>query len=186
MKKLLLLFAIFSIQCAGGGNHSQTLDKANLKFQAGDYAAALLVYVDLISTEGSNARVGAGWCELLLNDYESASSYFSDASDDSLVDGYAGWAFVLWAQNKPGEVISKIDWVLSIEPQYQFSLDERIGANQLIWLQASSYLQIGNYAQCLLWIQKLDPAFSVNINDTANVSGLLLSKLQSLGNAVNL
>ncbi len=186
MKKFILLFAMLSLECSGSGDDKLNLDKANMAFQAGDYEDALSAYAGLIPTEGSVARVGAGWCELQLNDYVSASDYFSEASDDSLVDGYAGWAFSLWAQNNPGEVIAKIDWVLARAPQYVFTLDERIGANQLIWIQASCYLQLGNHVQCLLWIQKLDPAFSIDVNDVQNSPNLLLLKLQSLGNAVSL
>lgn len=182
MNKFILLFAMVSLGCSGSGDSKLNLNKANLTFQAGDYEDALSVYIGLIPTEGSAARIGAGWCELFLNDYASASEYFSEASEDSLADGYAGWAFALWAQNKPGEVIAKIDWVLAHEPQYVSALDDRIEADQLIWIQSSCYLQLGNHAQCLFWIQKLDPAYNVDINDTVNVAGLLLLKLQSLGN----
>lgn len=187
MKKVIIVLAILNIHCSQNGRDATpTLEKALNEFQDGQYESALSSYIELIPSEGSEARIGAGWCELFLNDYASASDYFSEASDDSLVDGYAGWAFTLWAQNKPGEVIAKIDWVLAHEPQYVSALDERIGADQLIWIQSSCYLQLGNHAQCLVWIQKLDPAYNVDINDTVNVAGLLLLKLQSLGNATTI
>ncbi len=185
MKKMMWIVAVLSIQCSGGGpDDSATLDDANARFQAGQYADALAIYIGLIGSEGSPALVGAGWCEIFLSNYTSAESYFSQAAGDSLAEGYAGWAFTLWALNQPAACITKADVVIALQPNFVFSLDERIRAKDLYWLEASSYLQLSNYSKCLEFIQKIEPTYTTDLNDVLNVSGTLLTKLQSLGGAV--
>ncbi|MBX7151408.1 hypothetical protein K1X84_07195 [bacterium] len=179
---LMVVWSLLSCGGGGGGSDSTPIDDANNQFNSGNYAIALQAYVNLIASEGSPARVGAGWCQIRLKDITSAATYFSDAAADSLIDGYAGWSFVLWAQNNPQEAIDKADFVLTKSPSYIFSLDTDITADELIWIQAASYLQLEDYSSCYDKIKALDSSYTVNLSDP-NIEDLLLQKLTSLGSA---
>lgn len=167
------------------GDASTPLEQADNLFAAKDYTTALAAYQQLIASEGSAARVGAGWCSLKLNDYISANTYFSLSAGDSLTDGYAGWSFIGWATGNIQQSIDRADFVLNKDPDYVFSLDGRIQAKDLIYLQAMSYYQLNNYPKTVERIQHLpnQSAYNPDLN-ASNIGQVLLDKLQSLG-AVN-
>ncbi|MBL7996799.1 hypothetical protein JNM05_15640 [bacterium] len=176
-----ILFIAFWINgCPNDSKKDVSLTKAKNVFKDGDYEAALVLYEDLIETEGSIARVGAAWCYIRLNDYATANTYFSLSADDSLVDGYAGWTFTAWAANSPQGAIEKASFVLRKNAAYVLSLDSRVNANHLIWIQASSYFQLSNYSASVDRIKLLDAAFNPNLN-AENISQVIAEKLQMLG-----
>lgn len=178
---LFTVIAVFWITgCPKDDKKITGLTQAKNIFKDGDYEQALVLYEDLIETEGSAARVGAAWCYIRLNDYATANTYFSLSADDSLIDGYAGWTFTSWAANNPVGAIEEANFVLRKNADYVFSLDSRITANHLIWIQASSYFQLGNYAASVGRIKLLDASFNPNLN-ASNISRLIADKLQSLG-----
>lgn len=178
----ILFFSFWIIGCSGADKNDTGLKQAKSLFQDGDYTEALALYENLVFTEGSVARVGAAWCYIRLNDYASANTYFSLSADDSLMDGYMGWSFTAWAANSPQGAIEKADFVLNKNGAYTLSLDPRVTANHLIWIQASSYFQLGNYAASVQKIKVLDASFNPNLN-SANINQLISEKLQSLGAA---
>lgn len=177
----VLLFVAFEITgCSKDDKKVTGLKQANNVFQDGDYEEALTIYEGLIETEGSVAQVGAAWCYVRLEDYASANTYFSLAADDSLIDGYAGWTFTSWALNNSQTAIDRADFVLRKNANYTFSLDTRITANHLIWIQAASYYQLGSYSGSVEKIKLLDPAFNPDMN-ASNIAQLIAEKLQTLG-----
>lgn len=178
----VLFFALWISGCSKDDKKDVSLTQAKNVFKDGDYEAALVLYEDLIETEGSVARVGAAWCYIRLNDYATANTYFSLSADDSLTDGYAGWTFTSWAANSPLGAIEKANFVLRKNAAYVLPLDTRITANHLIWIQASSYFQLDNYAASVERIKLLDNSFNPNLN-ASNISQLIAEKLQSLGAA---
>lgn len=178
---LLILFGfVWLTGCSESDKKETNLKQAQNLFQDGDYEDALTMYEDLIETEGSVARVGAGWCNIRLNDYATANTYFSLSADDSLTDGYAGWAFTSWAGNNLQGALEKADFVLRKNVNYTLSLDSRITADHLIWIQASSYYQLANYASSVERIKLLDTSFNPDLN-ASNIDQLIAEKLQSLG-----
>ncbi len=180
---LILWVAVVTFSgCSDKKDNGPTLKEANVLFTDGSYTEALEVYLDLIPEQGSPARVGAGWCYLRLHQLSDASVQFTAAAADSIMDGFAGWSFVSWALDQPQNAINRANFVLSKQPGYVSTLDERIKAEHLVWIQAASYLQLQNYSVCLQKIQLLAPSFSPNLNDP-NIEDILLVKLEELGNA---
>lgn len=187
MKKISLFFACIAVgiltsACSDKKESGPSLEDAVGLFADQDYEAALAMYINLIPKEGSAALVGAGWCYLRLHQLSDASVQFTAAAADSIVDGYAGWSFVSWALDQPQNAINRANFVLSKQPGYVSTLDDRIKAEHLIWVQAVSYLQLQNYSVCLQKIQLLAPSFSPDLNDP-NIEDILLTKLEALGNA---
>ncbi len=177
------LLVLWLAACGGGGSSTKvTLNDANTQFAAGTFQAALDSYLQLIASEGSVARVGAGWCYIRLNDYINADAQFSAAAADNLADGYAGWSFTAWHNSQSQQVVDRVTFVLTASPTYVFSLDSRITKNSLIYVRASSYLQLLNYSACLTDIKVLDSGYAYVLtgNSIADANELL-AKLQALG-----
>ncbi len=160
-------------------------EKANLNtawkyFSVSKYTKALTIFKKFtVKKDSLEAYAGAGWCELRLKNLSGAGLYFSRSGNNP--DGIAGWTFLLWAQEDLNGAISKANLVLTAEPEYVFSHDPRITYRDLIWIQAASYLQMGEYGQCYSKILLLDTGFTANLSDPL-IANILLAKLQSLGN----
>lgn len=189
MNRITLIAALlmaFVISCGGGGGGKDkiTLTQANDLFAGGTYNDALEAYADLIASEGAPAIAGAAWCSIRLHNYAQADSFFTAASVTLNADGYAGWSFADWAMSNPTDAISHANSALTADPDFTLSLDTRVTADHLVWIQASSYLQTGNNTQCFNKILILDPAYSMPVGTTYQIAAALLLKLQSLGVAV--
>jgi tetratricopeptide (TPR) repeat protein len=177
-----VLMAVAYWGCGGGGGGDKvSLTSAADLFAADDYTNALAQYVSLIEEEGAPAQVGAGWCSIRLGNYATAATYFSDASPANLADGNAGWSFILWSQGNYSEAISKADLVLSANPNWMLSLDPTVTKNHLIWIQAESYLELQDYANCSAKCQVLDPSFVGSLDPV-----VLLQKVEALGAAMSI
>ena len=180
MKTAITGLMMIMLACGGGGGKS--IAEADALFAAGDYSTALALYITFIPKNGGEAQVGAGWCDLRLNSYAQADSFFAAAAADSLPDGYAGWCFTSWALNSAQEAIDYAAFVLIKEPSYAFSLDSRVDKDHLIWIQAESYLELQNYQACIDKIILLDGGFTANASDP-DIANILAAKLQTLGAA---
>lgn len=183
---LMIWVATLTWGCGGGsggdsGGDKITLNSAADLFAADDYTNALAQYVSLIESEGAQAQVGAGWCSIRLTNYATAAIYFSDASSANLADGNAGWSFVLWSQGNYSEAISKADLVIAAEPNWMLSLDPAVTKNHLIWIQAESYLELQDYANCSAKCQILDTSFAGSLDPV-----VLLQKVEELGGAMSI
>jgi hypothetical protein len=161
-----------------------TLTQANDLFTSGTYNDALEAYADLIASEGAPAVAGAAWCSIRLHNYAQADSFFTAASVTLNADGFAGWSFADWALSNPTDAISHANSALTADPDFTLSLDTRVTADHLIWIQASSYLQQANYTNCYNKIHLLDPLYSMPVGTTYEIAAALLLKLQSLGVAI--
>ncbi len=188
MKKIKFIFLLVTIlsiySCAK--DDLLTIKSANKKFAGGNYDSALKDYENLIGSQGSVARVGAGWCHLRLNNYSSAIQQFTASAGDSLVDGYAGWAVALWAMKSDSAASSAIrgEFVLRKDPAFILSLDSKIGIDEILFILASDYLILQDYAKTLEKIKLISGQsnYSANLSDP-NIEDILLSKLQSLSDA---
>jgi hypothetical protein len=183
---LLTIVLLWTISCgSSGGSSKASLNDANTQFTTGSILTARETFISLIASEGSAARIGAGWCDLRLKDYAQADSFFAASAADSLPDGYAGWSFTAWYNNNPQQVVDRVNLVLTKSPSYTFSLDTRITKNSLLYVRAGSYLQLTNYAACLADIKVIDSSYGYTLTgNAANDGAALLQKLTSLGAAV--
>lgn len=183
-KKHFILLIITALWLSGCPKDDKkdvvSIKRANETFKDGDYEEALAMYEELILTEGVSAQIGAAWCYIRMNDVTSANTYFSLAANDSLIDGYAGWSFTSWGLNQPQGAIDRADFVIRKNPSYVFSLDTRITVSHLLWIQASSYFQLGNRSASVNKIKVLDPSFNPDLN-SPTIDQLIAEKLQALG-----
>ena len=189
MNKIRLMTAFlltFIIGCGGGGGGSKvTITKADNLFGDGNYQDAQEAYVALIAAEGAPAIAGAAWCSIRLHNFAQADSFFTAAGVTLDADGYAGWSFASWALNDPTDALAHATSALSATPAFTtLSIDPQVTSNHLIWIQASSYLQLGNYAECFNKIHLLDAGFVMPTGTQYQISTALLTKLTSLGVAV--
>lgn len=181
-EKVAVLLSAFLIGCGGGGGGGDkvTLVTAGNLFTSGDYANALTQYVALIPDEGGVAENGAGWCNIRLANYSSAATYFEAAADENLADANAGWAFALWASGDFSGAVAKAGLVLSANGSWALSLDPDVTANHLIWIQAESYLELQDYANCSAKCQALDSGFAGSTDPV-----VLMAKVAELGSALS-
>lgn len=179
----LLSMALVSCSGGGGGKDKVTLTKATDRFATGDYDQALSDFERLIATEGSQAATGAGWCLIRLSSVARADSFFATTAADSIPDAYAGWSFTSWALNDPNDAIAQAAFVLRKDADFHLGLDARVTKDNLIWIQASSYLQLANYTACYNKIKLLDGGYVYPTGTNAQIATALMQKLQSLGSA---
>lgn len=186
--KLMAAFLLAFIIGCGGGGSKVTINKADNMFADGDYLDAQEAYVDLIASQGAPAVAGAAWCSIRLHNYAQADSFFTaNAGVTPNADGYAGWSFANWALNDPTDAIAHAASALGASPAFAtLGIDPRVTANHLIWIQASSYLQLGNYTECYNKIHLLDAGFVMPTGISPQIASALLTKLTSLGVAVAL
>lgn len=191
MNKLRLMAALllaFAIGCGGGGGGSKvTITKADNLFGDGDYQNAQEAYIELIASQGAPAIAGAAWCSIRLNNYAQADSFFTAAGVSLNVDGLAGWSFASWALNDPADAVANATIALSASPAFiALSIDPRVTADHLIWIQASAFLQLGQYDDCYSAIHLLDTGYVMPTGTSPQIASALLQKLTGLGVAVAL
>lgn len=183
MKRLarILMITAFSafVSCGGGGTEPDPIAEGWGFFSSGQLFEAHMSFVTAVESGKNEGYIGLGWVCIDLDSLPESDRYFGIVSGDSLSDGYAGWSAVLWARANYAGCITKSDFVLRHEPNYQFTHRPAVNFQDLQWYQASSYLHQGNYSQCLLKIQQLDNNFTTDTN-AANAGDVLASKLELL------
>ncbi|MBL7959682.1 hypothetical protein JNL27_05515 [bacterium] len=190
MNKVILFMTVLTFAvvagCGGGGGGSKvTITKADNLFDDGDYQDAQDAYVSLIASEGAPAIAGAAWCSIRLHNYAQADSFFSAAGVTLNADGLAGWSFASWALNDPQDALDHATAALAANPAFTtLSIDPLVTSNHLIWIQASSYLQLDNPTECYNKIHLLDAGFAMPTGNAQQIASALLTKLTSLGVAV--
>ncbi len=157
--KLFAMSALFSLFVSGCGE-DDPLDAAWAKFEDKAYAEAHTEFTDLVSSEGSAALVGLGWTTLRMDSMTAAERYFDMASEDSVVDGYAGWSCVLWTigvNQGPNSIytesLEKADFALRKQPNYVFTYDRSVTDEDLRVHQAYGFFHLGDYNSCILKIR---------------------------------
>ena len=173
------LFAFILISCGD----DDPMAAAWAKFEDKEYIKAHAAFTDLIGSEGSAALVGLGWTTLKMDSMDAASRYFDRAKLDSIEDGYAGWAFVLWAiavhQNQDArhiESLEKASFVLRKDASYEFSHDNTTDYIDLRIHQAYGYFHLLDYAKCVQSINAIPGQESFS----STVPSVILAKLDEL------
>lgn len=178
-KIILLAAMILCVSCEK--EKRSAIEKAMDQYEEKNYVEALASYQALISTKGSIARVGAGWCKLKLEDYLAAYSFFNEAGPDSLPEGFAGWSLACWAQKNYQGAIEKSEVALRLKPNFKSGFDGKFSSVELIWLQASCYFFLNDYSKTVNKIKQLPGQSNYNPDlQSDNISHELLVKLESL------
>lgn len=184
MKKLMMLLGIAGwLFCTGCGDEDP-LDVAWTKFEnakkTNDYSEAYTAFLDLVGSKGSPAIEGLGWTVLRMDSMDAANRYFTQIAADSMKDAYAGWLFAQWALGQYAASIAKGDFVLRKEPRYVFEHDRTVTDEDIKLHQAYAYFHTGNYSQCIVKIQALDPSYLPPALNDPQLEEKLLMKLESL------
>jgi hypothetical protein len=180
IKIVLLGFLMGSIvSCGGESTTADPLAEGWAFFESHQYSDAHVSFVTAVESGINEGYVGLGWICIDLDSIPQADRYFGLAAGDSLIDGYAGWSAVAWARGNYASSILKADFVLRNDPGYLFDHQSNIDHRDMIWYQASAYLHLGNYSQCLDRIQELDNSFNTDVN-AVNAGDVLAAKLETL------
>ena len=187
MKKIMKCIAGSFLLVAVACEETNPLDAAWSKFGERDYAGAHSEFASLVEGEGSAAYVGLGWTTLMMDSLAESDVYFTLASEDSLLEGYAGWSIVAWLQGQHTLCIDRAEFVFRNAGGYDayvFPYDPEITYHDLLLHQGFSYYYNQNFFACLNVIQRIDPSFSVAMND-AQIQNKLLAELESLTQVYN-
>ena len=177
-KFLIGTLSALMMGCGGGGQSDPVADGWAF-FTSGQYGEAHTSFVTAVEAGNPEGYVGLGWVCIDLDSLPEAGRYFSLAAADNFTDGYAGWSAVLWANGNYADCITKADFVLQNDPSYSFDFRPTVNYKDMIWYQASGYLHLGNFSQCLERIQELDGSFTTDVN-AVNAGDLLAAKLETL------
>ncbi len=145
--------------------YDQLIKRAEISFSASEYASALQYFLDATEKNdlSSYGYMGAGWCYFRMDSLTRARDQFlvGAEKDDANGDLYAGWAFILNAQQL---------YSLSNDKAYQtnsgwmFSLDSSLNSGHVHILKAQNHLLQGHYAEALAEVKTVDTNFNADIS----------------------
>lgn len=187
MKKALVVAIGLSFLLMTACGDENPLDAGWQKFGEHDYAGAYAEFASKVSSEGAAAYVGLGWTTMMMDSLPESDAYFLLASGDSLLEGYAGWSINAWLQGQHASCVDRAEFVFRNAGGYDsyiFPYDPDITHHDLLIHEGFSYYYLQNSFECLNTIQRLDPSFSVALNDP-NLSTILLGKLEDLSQLYN-
>ena len=187
MKKVIKYLSGIALVLTISCGEDDPLDAGWSKFGDHDYAAAHAEFTSLVSSEGSEAYVGLGWTTLMMDSLPEADAYFALAAGDSLLQGYAGWSIVAWRLGQHNPCIDRAEFAFRNaggHDSYEFPYDPEITHHDLLIHEGFSYYYLQNSFQCLNTIQKMDPSFTVALNNP-DLLNILLAKLEALSQEYN-
>ncbi len=169
-------------------NYQAKLETAWHNFETANYTEAIAGFQELIDSGElvAEAYNGLGWCNLYLDDLDAANSAFSNGlqnepEDAVYQDIVAGLTFVYDAQNLPNACLTvsenvNPDWGFD---HWTFSFSP-LNYEDIIVLRAVSYYALGDFANSLLEVQRIDGAFTADVS-TAEGRAALAGKIEELG-----
>ena len=187
MKRLIRYLTRLSLLVVISCDETNPLDPAWTKFAEGDYPGAHAEFSSLVASEGSAAYVGLGWTTIKMDSLPEADTYFTLASNDSLLEGYAGWSITAWLMGQHTLCVERSEFVFRNAGGYDayiFPYDPEITFHDLLIHEAYSYYNIQNFFECINTIQRIDPAFTVALNDP-QLQTKLIAELQTLMESYN-
>ncbi|MFC1481583.1 hypothetical protein ACFL6E_05000 [Candidatus Neomarinimicrobiota bacterium] len=134
----------------------------------------------------SDARNGLGWAYIKLNEADSASINFDLAIIDTSVVGteiYAGRAFSKLALDEYAAAVTNGRTALARNALWVFEHDPTILYEHLNLVVAIGFFGQAKYDSCLVWIQKFESTFMVDVTLTA-APAELADKLAELNSAL--
>ena len=187
MNRVMRFIAASCLLLMAACEDTNPLDAAWSKFGEHDYAGAHAEFTSLVGSEGSAAYVGLGWTTLMMDSLPESDGYFTLASGDSLLEGYAGWSILAWLQGQHDLCIDRAEFVVRNAggySSYVFPYDPEITYHDLVIHEGFSYYYNQNFFECINTVQRIDPSFSVALNDP-QIENKLLEKLDLLSQTYN-
>ena len=139
--------------------------------------------MDSLYIDGYN---GAGWCCVRFNQPDSAIFYFSRGLDYIQVDSsqvrfemLAGLTMSYHVIGDYTRTITKGNELYTFRPFFEFTHDWKINYRDVILVVSASHYALGEYAQSLIWVQKLDDTFSVDVSSNVGRADLI-KKIEAL------
>jgi tetratricopeptide (TPR) repeat protein len=148
-------------------------------FEAKNYSAALALFSQASEKNNlyADAYNGLAWSYARLDSLNKARKYFDVAIglQFSMIDAYAGRAFVSLAAGNYPEAIDAVSEVQAIGPPfYVFRHDAEVSMNDLLLVKAQSYFLLQNYTGTFQIVNVLDPTNQLNPSSPTYVEELAL------------
>ncbi|MCA9732007.1 MAG: hypothetical protein H6696_19575 [Deferribacteres bacterium] len=155
-------------------------------FAEKNYSNALEKFEEAESVDASSSEAysGIGWAYLMLDSLTKAEENFATGSQKTLPGANlnAGWAFALHLLHNYDASIENGLIVLQKDPEWKFENGTSLNKNSVVLLLATNYFLTGNFSQSLVYIQKLNPIFTVDVFTAAGRASLS-QELERLSNS---
>jgi len=152
----------------------------------GLYAEALPQFREGVALDPSNADAhnGMGWCYGKLHVADSSALHYTDGiglGDTSIVriELRAGRSFAYLALGEYDSVVVDARQVVQLVPNWIFRRDSSITVSNVIVTGAAGFYATGRFDSSLVWVQRLEPTFSVDVS-TLPGQAELAAKLEEL------
>ncbi|MDI6740420.1 MAG: hypothetical protein QME74_08670 [Candidatus Edwardsbacteria bacterium] len=143
-------------------------------FVMGSYSTALSRFDNAIGKDASMADAynGKGWCQGILGSPAGALATFKVGLSHSGSNNEikAGMAFTYAAMDSFSQAVTYGLNVLTADSLWQFShtyrespRDNKLDCKEVRLLLAQNYFKLGQFSSSLLWVQKLNPGYSVDV-----------------------
>ncbi len=165
--------------------YQQALDDGWSAFTEKSYTEAKIFFNEAKSHDAGQAGAfsGLGWVYLMQDSLNLANQQFSSGAQQSGADAdfYAGWALVLNLMNNIEESTAQALQALALDVNWQLAKGTTIDTATLYLLLAENYFLTGHFSESLSYVQKINPAFSVDVFSAVGKS-LLSQKIEQLSN----
>jgi len=181
------LVAALGCGLGGGGDEGNTVSSLTAAgwsaFEVGDYVRARERFEEALDLDGrfADAYNGLGWSLAKLDDLDEALANFQTAMDEgpSLIDPLAGRAIVFSDSEDSEEAVTTASLLLAADPDYVFAHDASVSAADIRMVKAKAHCNLGEFAEALYEVQRIEPSFYVDISTTEG-RRMLLEKIEEL------
>jgi len=164
-------------------SYDDILTDAGAKFESGDYAAALELYMKARdkNSDLADAYSGMGWCYMKLDDLASANTAFETGATktDPSAELFAGWSFVLNALKDYAGSNTQAAQALVLDAQWQFHYNSDLTAATLHALRAANFVALGDWVSAKNEVIMVDSSFTADVTTDSGKRELTL-KIEDL------
>lgn len=176
---ILVLTLACSKEPAGGDEGKtpqQLVNEGWTAFESGDYTTAEARFDEALAQDNSlwEAHHGLGWVQARLGNSGEAVNQFLNvlAQNSAVLSAKAGLAFIYNAQMQYANSNQRAGEVLQMNAQWVFEHDSRVDWKDLVILRAVNFFALGQFAESLQEVKKLNSAFDADVSTTAGQADL--------------
>jgi len=145
-------------------------------FEEGNYMAAKDKFYDakMMNPLEKEVYSGLGWSYFKLDSLEQAAIEFNICAclSEPTADIAAGWAFTLNTMKEYASSTEKASAAIAIDSSWAFAHGLPLDAGDLHLLKAENYYLLGLFAESLLEVKILNPAFTADVTTDFGRSAL--------------